>query len=145
MQGQISVAASKALAAEALSDRYLDLRALLKLLTKLTQVGKRGRLGGCACAYACVAASHHLRAAQPTLQPSGHAAGTWSGAAQTNCKMYVPPKAASLPATTAPLQADWANQAPVKSGTAGAAAGVDGEAVDVAQVQGVEGGEGGGC
>ncbi|KAI7838545.1 hypothetical protein COHA_007688 [Chlorella ohadii] len=65
--GQISVAASKALAAEALSDRYLDLRALLKLLTKLTQ-------------------------------------------------------------------ADWANQAPVKSGTAGAAAGVDGEAVDVAQI-----------
>lgn len=39
MQGQVSVAASKALAAEALSDRYLDLRALLKLLTKLTQVG----------------------------------------------------------------------------------------------------------
>lgn len=38
MQGQVSVAASKALAAEALSDRYLDLRALLKLLTKLTQV-----------------------------------------------------------------------------------------------------------
>ncbi|PRW50955.1 exportin-4 isoform X1 [Chlorella sorokiniana] len=35
--GQVSVAASKALAAEALSDRYLDLRALLKLLTKLTQ------------------------------------------------------------------------------------------------------------
>ena len=36
-QGQVSVAASKALAAEALSDRYLDLRALLKLLAKLTQ------------------------------------------------------------------------------------------------------------
>lgn len=43
MQGQVSVAASKTLAAEALSDRYLDLRALLKLLTKLTQVGS-----GCA-------------------------------------------------------------------------------------------------
>ena len=35
--GQVSVAASRALAAEALADRYLDLRALLKLLTKLTQ------------------------------------------------------------------------------------------------------------
>lgn len=45
LQGQVSVAASKALAAEALSDRYLDLRALVKLLTKLTQVGVGGGPG----------------------------------------------------------------------------------------------------
>lgn len=31
------MAATKALAAEALADRYLDIRALLKLLTRLTQ------------------------------------------------------------------------------------------------------------
>jgi hypothetical protein len=36
-QGQVSVAASSALAAEALSERYRDLRALLRLLTRLTQ------------------------------------------------------------------------------------------------------------
>lgn len=37
LQGQVSVAASSSLAAEALSERYRDLRALLKLLTRLTQ------------------------------------------------------------------------------------------------------------
>ncbi|KAL4443390.1 hypothetical protein ABPG75_011127 [Micractinium tetrahymenae] len=35
--GQVSVSASKALAAEALAERYQDIRALVKLLTKLTQ------------------------------------------------------------------------------------------------------------
>jgi len=37
LQGQVSVAASSALAAEALADRYNDLRALIKLLKKVTQ------------------------------------------------------------------------------------------------------------
>lgn len=37
LQGQVSVSASKALAAEALAERYQDIRALIKLLTKLTQ------------------------------------------------------------------------------------------------------------
>ena len=36
-QGQVSGGTSSAMAAEALSERYLDLRALLKLLTRLTQ------------------------------------------------------------------------------------------------------------
>lgn len=59
LQGQVSVSASKALAAEALSERYQDIRALIKLLTKLTQgdwqqeqeQGWRGR-GGAAAAVA---------------------------------------------------------------------------------------------
>ncbi|KAL4443333.1 hypothetical protein ABPG75_011070 [Micractinium tetrahymenae] len=37
LQGQVSVSASKALAAEALAERYQHIRALVKLLTKLTQ------------------------------------------------------------------------------------------------------------
>jgi hypothetical protein len=37
LQGQRSVASTVTLASEALADRYLDLRALLKLLTRLTQ------------------------------------------------------------------------------------------------------------
>ena len=75
--GQVSVAASKALAAEALADRYQDLRALLKLLTKLTQAdwadggGGNGSIGGEAAAAAQVDVAQVRQASRRRLWACG--------------------------------------------------------------------------